>query len=62
MSLDSNIYLSYKAQIVIFKDNNVFIYMVFKYVSFLNVFLMYLVIKLLESTKIDNYIIDLINS
>lgn len=61
ISNNSDVYLFDIAQIVFFKDNETFSFILSKYIDFLDVIFKDLATELLEYTKINNNTIDLIN-
>lgn len=61
-SLDPNINLSCRTRIALLKVDKVFIAILSEFAYFANIFSLNLAIKLLEYTKINNYIIKLINA
>lgn len=61
LSLDLEIHLFSKAQLVSFLINNTFIVVFSKYADFANIFSLRFTAKLSKHTKITNYLIDLVD-
>lgn len=58
----NSVYTFYRTQITVLKADETFIAIYFKCTDFVDIFSPVLIMKLIEYTRINNYVIELINS
>lgn len=56
------VYPSYRVKIALLKVNETLVAILIKYASFMDIFLPVLIVKLLEYTEINNYVIKLLDT